>query len=105
MHKSFEVLLSQEFCDEITGIYNYISEKLLASDTAKKQVERILEKVESLNIFPKRFSVAERIQRKNKVFRKMLVDNFIVFYYIEENKNKVFVVHVFYAGRDIDELF
>lgn len=35
----------------------------------------------------------------------MLVDNFIVFYYIEENENKVFVVHVFYAGRDIDELF
>lgn len=100
----WRVVLTPEFKQEFRNIYAYIAEVLLVPDTAKKQALRILEQVEGLNEMPDRFALVEKEPWHSRGLRKLIVDNYIVFYYPNEQTKEVVVFHVFYGGRNIDEL-
>ena len=100
----WKVVLTPEFKQEFKDIYAYIAEILLVPETAKKQVRRILDQVEKLNEMPNKFSLIEKEPWRSRGLRKLMVDNYIVFYYPNEQTKEVVVFHVFYGGRNIDEL-
>lgn len=100
----WRVVLTPEFKQEFRNIYAYIAEVLLVPDTAKKQALRILEQVEGLNEMPDRFALVEKEPWHSCGLRKLIVDNYIIFYYPNEQTKEVVVFHVFYGGRNIDEL-
>lgn len=100
----WKVVLTPEFKQEFRNIYAYIAEVLLVPETAKKQVGRILDQVEKLNEMPHKFSLVEKEPWHSRGLRKLVVDNYIVFYLPNEKTNEVIVFHVFYGGRNIDEL-
>ena len=100
----WRVVLTPEFKQEFRHIYAYIAEVLLVPDTAKKQALRILEQVEGLNEMPDRFALVEKEPWHSCGLRKLIVDNYIVFYYPNEQTKEVVVFHVFYGGRNIGEL-
>lgn len=100
----WKVVLTPEFKQKFKDIYAYIAEILLVPETAKKQVRRILDQVEKLNEMPNKFSLIEKEPWRSRGLRKLMVDNYIVFYYPNEQTKEVVVFHVFYGGRNIDEL-
>ena len=100
----WKVILTPEFKQEFKDIYSYIAEVLLVPETAKNQVARILDQVEKLDDMPNRFPLFEKEPWHNRGLRKLIIDNYIVFYYPNEQTQEVVVFHVFYGGRNIDEL-
>lgn len=100
----WKVVLTPEFKQEFRNIYDYIASVLLVPETAKKQVGRILDQVESLNEMPHKFSLFEKEPWRSRGLRKLVVDNYIVFYLPNEKTHEVVVFHVFYGGRNIEEL-
>lgn len=50
--------------------------------------------------FPERFRIMESEPERSKGMRRMLVDNYSVFYVIEEDK--VIVTDVLYSGSDLE---
>lgn len=103
MHE-WKVVLTPEFKQEFRNIYAYIAEVLLVPETAKKQVGRILDEVEELNEMPQKFALVENEPWHSRGLRKLIVDNYIVFYMPNEKTSEVIVFHVFYGGRNIDDL-
>ena len=91
----WKIVLSPEFMQEVRDIYAYIANTLLMPETAKKQVARILEGVEKLSTLPKRFALIDREPWKSRGLRKMVVDNYIIFYYPNEQINEVVIFHIF----------
>lgn len=100
----WRVVLTPEFKQEFRDIYSYIANTLLVPEIAKNQVERILEQVESLDDMPMRYALVDNEPWHSRGLRKALVDNYIVFYYPNEQSKEVVVFHVFYGGRNIDDL-
>ena len=100
----WKVLLTPEFQQEIWDIYSYIAYTLLVPDTAVKQIERIMYAVESLKNMPLRYSLYEKEPWRSRGLRKLTVDNFIVFYLPNQSAQAVVIFHVFYGGRNIDDL-
>ena len=100
----WNVKLSPEFKQEVRDIYSYIANTLLVPETALKQIDRILKAVESLDEMPQRNPLYEREPWKTRGLRKLVVDNFVVFYLINEKQKDVVILHVFYGGRNITEL-
>lgn len=94
----WKVILTPEFKQEFKGIYSYIAKVLLVPETAKKQVTRILDQVEKLVDMPSRFSLFEKEPWHRRGLRKLIIDNYIVFYYPNEQTREVVVFHVFLAG-------
>ena len=100
----WKVILTPEFKQEFKDIHPYIAEVLLVPETAKNQVARILDQVEKLDDMPNRFPLFEKEPWHSRGLRKLIIDNYKVFYYPNEQTQEVVVFHVFYGGRNIDEL-
>lgn len=93
------VEITNEALSDMEQLYNYIAFTLLSPDTAKKQYDHIANAILSLDTFPERFCVIEFKKTGLKNLRQMLVDNYSVFYTI--NDNKVIVTDVLYSASDI----
>ena len=76
--------MTPKAADDLDSFYRYISEELFATSSATNILEKIEKEIMRLREFL--FScnhVADEYLR-NKGYRKLIVDNYIVFYLIEE---------------------
>ncbi len=99
----YTVIYSDDFQNEVDNLYFYILSLNNYSDIADRLTAKILDMAESLNEMPKRFAEAYDT-RLNSNLRKVTVDNFIILYSVFDERKEVLVHHVFYGGRDIDEI-
>ena len=101
---SWEIIITPEAAKDIRDIHDYIAKSLPAPDTAKKMVKRILQTIHSLENMPLRYSLYEKEPWCSRGLRKIGVGNFLVFYLPNESTNEVVIFHVFYGGRNIEQI-
>ncbi|MDE6869830.1 MAG: type II toxin-antitoxin system RelE/ParE family toxin [Clostridia bacterium] len=100
----WKVLYSKTAYEELDNIYKYIAEKLLAPKISREQVKRIMSAISTLDEMPFRNPLYDKEPWRNLGLRKFVIDNYIAFYYANENTNEVIIMHIFYGGRDIDNI-
>lgn len=98
---SFEVRLSQNAVLDLDGIFRYIATKLQAPLNAKGQLDRLENAIYSLETMPERNKLYDKEPWKSRNLRKMFVDNYIVFYLVDNDNKIVNVIRIMYAKRDI----
>ena len=101
--KKWNITVLPEFRDDIRNICSYISNELLEPASAKNVADRILKAVASLSEMPLRYPLYEKEPWQSRGLRKMSVENYVVFYLTNEESSTVIVLHVFYAGRNIEK--
>jgi toxin ParE1/3/4 len=101
MSNAFRIEYSSEALEDLIGIFAYISYDLLSPKNAQRQVNRIREVIRSLDFMPERYSLVDWEPWKSRNTHKVPVDNFVVFYIVEEEANKVTIIRILYSGRDI----
>ena len=89
---------------DLRNIFRYISEKLLSTQNAVGQTERIMTAIRSLDTMPKRNRLYEKEPWHGRGLRFFPVDNYLVFYKVDEETEMVYVVRIMYGGRDIHKL-
>lgn len=104
MTGSYKVGYTAEALDDLKEIYAYIAEELLVPETAATQVSRIRKEVRSLEFMPARYVLVEWEPWHSMKIHQLPVDNFIVYYLVDDEEKNVTVVRVFYGGRDIEEI-
>lgn len=104
MIQTFRVEYSQEAVDDLREIYAYIAFELMVPDTARNQVKRIREKIRSLDFMPEKYVTVDWEPWKSRNVHKVPVDNFVIFYEIENSKSVVTVLRIFYGGQDIENI-
>lgn len=82
----------------------YISEELLAPDTAKRTVNKIRTVIRGLDVMPNRHIVVDWEPWLSMGMRKVVVDKYLAFYLVDDITCTVTVVRVFYGGRDIENI-
>lgn len=98
--KQYRVLITDEALNDMESIYEYISDELLAPDTAMWQYNRIADAIETLEQMPERIKLMESEPEKTRGLRKLIVDNYAVFFIIEDDA--VIVTNVLYGASDIE---
>ena len=98
--KQYRVEITREALRDMEDIYNYIAIDLLAPESAMGQDNRIANEILTLDTFPERFRIMESEPEKSMELRRMLVDNYSVFYTIREDE--VIVTDVLYTASDIE---
>ncbi|MCI7127008.1 MAG: type II toxin-antitoxin system RelE/ParE family toxin [Clostridium sp.] len=101
MSEPYRIVYSPQALEDLKDIYAYISEELQVPDTARNQVNRIREKIRSLDFMPMRYAIVDWEPWKSMKMHKIPVDNFIVFYIVDMNSMTVTVIRIVYGGRDI----
>lgn len=85
---------------DLFEIANYIGKELLEPSIAAKVVNKIAESVFQLEEMPLRNALVTDERFAQLGFRKVVVDNFIVFYIVSEKRKIVTIIRILYGKRD-----
>lgn len=100
----YRVEYSQEALVDIKSIYTYISQILHAPLTARRQVNRIRKEIRDLEAFPTRYVLVEWEPWASMKMHRLPIDNYVVFYLVDEQVMAVKIVRIVYGGRNLEDL-
>ena len=95
----YKVEITDEALADMEQLYDHIANVLLSSMNAMGQYNRIADAILTLDIMPERFKIMESEPEHSRELRRMLVDNYSIFYVIRSDK--VIVTNVLYSASDI----
>ena len=102
MNKEYLIVYSPEAKNDLKEIYAYIAFELKAFVTAANLVQRIRESIRDLSKFPFRYQMVEWEPWASMGMHRFSVNNYAIFYFVDEDEATVEIVHIFYGGRDIE---
>ena len=102
MTENYTVSYSGDALNDLREIYTYIANELLVPETAAAQVGRIRKEVRSLDFMPARYALVEWEPWHSMGMYQFPVNNFIVYYLVDDEAGTVTVVRIFYGVRDIE---
>ena len=98
--KIYKVEITPLAYQELEDIYNYISYVLLSPQTALEQYARISKAILDLDTLPERFALVDFEPERSMGIRRIVVDNYSVFYIIIEDVVKI--TNILYSASDIE---
>ena len=104
MSKTYKVIYSPQALENLTEIYEYIRFSLQARVAAENQSSRIRKMIRSLDTFPARHSLVEWEPWASMKIYKVPVDNYMIFYRVDEKLSTVSIIRIFYSGRNIEDV-
>ena len=104
MNESFHISYSPEAVEDLRGIYVYIAFELLVPETAERQVNRIREKVRSLDFMPERYALVEWDPWKSRNAYRVSADSYVIFYMVNSEFREVRILRILYCGRDMKQI-
>lgn len=98
--KRYTVQITNEALADMEQLYYHIAYVLQAPDAAMAQYDRIADAILTLDTLAERVHVMEAEPERSRGMRRLLVDNYSVFYVIQGET--VTVTDVLYSASDID---
>lgn len=99
-----EIIFSPESLDDLINIYSYISSVLYEPEIAKNQVNRIREAIRNLDLLPMRHRIVDWEPWRSMEMRVFPVNNYEIYYLVDQNRSVVQIVRIFYSGRDVENI-
>lgn len=84
---------------DLVEIQRYIFRELLEPEIAKKTVAIIAESIFALEDMPLRNTLVLDSRLANKGIRKLIVNNYIIFYCVNESIKTVTIIRILYSKR------
>jgi toxin ParE1/3/4 len=97
---NYNVKILPSVIEDLQQIYNYIAYELQSIINAENQLNRIQEEISKLDFMSESFRLYEKEPWKSRGLRFFSVDNYIVFYVINNNAKEVNVLRVLYGRID-----
>ena len=89
---------------DMVDIAKYIGVKLANPDAAERLAEKMAESAEDLANMPYKCPMYIPVKPLKHEYRKLIVHNYIMFYWIDEDKKLVTIARVVYSGRDYEKV-
>ena len=102
----YNIEILQSASDNIDDIGRYIASELKNKTAAERLTDKIYSTIETLAAFPYAHTVHQTPQNEEPLkyeYRKILVDNYFIFYRVDEEQGLVIVAAVIYARRRLSE--
>lgn len=100
----YTVFYSPAALDDLQAIYTYIAYDLANPIAAAGQEGRIRKEIRNLYYFPLRYEQVNWEPWHGRNARKLPIDNFVVYYTVDEAAKEVIVLRIFYGGRNVEEI-
>lgn len=96
----YQVEFTDEFKREIRKIYNYIKEELYAEKAAQDLMIKVEEYTNNLSYAPRIYAEIDKYRGTERVYRRIVINNYVILYTIDEENKKVYITHMYYGGSD-----
>lgn len=98
----YDIHITNQAENDIRNIYEYIAYELQSPINASRQLDRIEERIMSLDEMPGRFRLYEKEPWKSRGLHIVPIDNYCIFYIVDTLAMEVTIIRVMYGGRDIE---
>lgn len=102
--KEYEVLLEAAAEKDLFGILLYISKTLKQPTIAKRIYTAIKKEIGNLQSMPSRQKIVEEEPYAAQGVRRLYVENYMVFYVVDDSKKEVHVFRILYNRREWQNL-
>lgn len=96
----YKLNFTQNAKDDMEKAVDYISINLNNPAAASDLAEKVSRKLELLVENPKMYQLCEDVKLKELEYRKIVVDNYIIVYKVNEEKQIIYVMRFFYGRQD-----
>ena len=96
----YKVKLTNQFLDEFEETCDHISNKLKNIDASNRLREKVIYNILLLENSPRMCTEIEKTNRTEKQYRRMIVNNYVILYTINELEKIVYIAHIYYEGRN-----
>lgn len=100
MPNTYEVKITKQALEQMKEIIHYISNELLAPEAASNLLDKMETEIRSLSEMPGRFVLIAEEPWRTEGIRKIVVKNFLIYFWIDEINERVQVTAVIYEKRD-----
>jgi addiction module RelE/StbE family toxin len=100
MDKKYSIIIEKYAQKDLESIYNYICNNLVNKEAAIKLLNKIKEKFDSITLFPKSAPLINNNYVKNKNIRKLLIDNYIAFYEVDDVNKEIRIIRIMYGMQN-----
>lgn len=96
----YEVRVTRQALEQMKEIVHYISNDLMAPDAADNLLDEMKAEITKLAYFPKKYALIDEEPWRTEGIRKIVVKNFLIYYWVDDENNRVQVTAVIYSRRD-----
>lgn len=96
--KKYNIEYSKESKQDLIGIKKYIKYNLQEPEVAQKLISKIRKEINTLKKNPEIYTIIDEDIIKKLEIRKLIIDNYIVFYRIKNNN--IQIVRIMYGRRN-----
>ena len=96
----YEVRVTRQALEQMKEIVHYISNDLMAPDAADNLLDKMKAEITKLSSFPKKYALIDEEPWRTDGVRKLVVNNFLIYYWVDDENNRVQVTTVIYSRRD-----
>ena len=104
-NKLFEVEFTEKCIEEMTEIYEYISNNLKENNAAKRLMTETTSRVLELAKVPEIYAKIGKTDRLKREYRRIVVSNFVILYTIDFEKRKVYISRIVYGRNNYLNLY
>lgn len=90
--------------NDLKKIADYIAKELMEPSTAQHMITKVSEAIFELEQMPERYVLVNDARLTNQGIRKLMVDNYIIFYIVSEKNQSVSIIRILYGRRDWNHL-
>ena len=97
---SYDIIITPDASADLWELRDYIADVLLVPETALSYVQRIRQKIGTLSEMPGRIKPVDEEPWHSRGLRKIIAENFYIYFRVDEPSHKVYILNVIYMKRD-----
>lgn len=105
MAVDYSLKFTEKAEEDLNGILQYISDELSNPTAASVLAQRIFECIDNVRAFPESGLIVENDFLTDKSIRRVLVENYSVYYKADDKDKIIYLIRLVYSRRDINEIF
>ena len=104
MEYNYSYRFTEKAEQDFDEILRYISVDLANPIVAQNLGRKIFEKINMIRTFPDSCALVDNEFLSDKSVRKLLVDNYIIYYKTDYDEKMLCIVRIVYGKRNLDEI-
>lgn len=96
----YDIVVTNPAQDDLEEILNYISVDLSAPKSAIEMLNKIKRIFENLSINPLMYPLCNIDNLKAKNYRKAVINNYLMFYRVDDKNETIYIMRFIYGRRD-----
>ncbi len=90
--------------EDLNGILQYISADLSNPTAAGVLAKKVFDSIDNVRAFPESGLIVENKFLTDKTIRKVLVENYSIYYKADDNDKIIYIIRLVYSKRDFNEI-